>query len=379
MKKVKLLVTGPILEGASEAGCMTCHYDFSWLIEHPSTLIYPDNIILTTDCDDLLQNEKSPYYGKKIGKALQTVFDVAKEFNLIEVKKINSVISPELDKEIYSEIEQEREVLAKRFPKNIRLGPEKVPNQIFINDHEYCGEILWSINASLILSKYWGAESLYPRYTYEYLNYKFLSSTTSSNPIHNQASKLKAFDNFFNVILPEKEIFPYYALDDVIGNRVPNHCGNCSKTEQCKKSYLDKIEDTTWEILEFRETEEIQQIKGIFQDITQKLEDSSGNITDKDITREFRKQEAKINHDLKVAFPKIKNWTNLSLIASAYAGLYGAQTGLPLASMITYATATLATTSLVAKIGVEHYENQHRWVGFLQQQRKEKKTKCIDK
>jgi len=252
---------------------------------------------------------------------------------------------------------------------------ENVPGQIFIDNKEYCGEILWSINASLILSKQWQAETLFSKRSYDYLKYKFQASSEKSVKSV-QFSKLKAFDNFFNIMLPEQVIFPYYALDDIIGNSVQYHCGTCKKTELCQKEYLDKVEETTRKYLELRETDEIRQIKELLQDITYKLENSSSDFTDKNIVREFRKQETIANRNLRSAFPAMKRWTYISLIASAYAGLYAIGTGLPLAQF-TSATATAA--SLVASKTIDYYESKYRWVGFLQQQRKEKASICREK
>lgn len=380
MKKIKLFVTGPMLGATSKSGCTHCHYDFNWLLTHPSSLIYSDKIIFTSNCNDYLENDKLPDYGKKIGEAIKTVFEIAKEFNLVEVKDYDSIITPEIEKNIFQEIDEEREVLAKQYPNNIRLGKtEQVPGQIFIDNNEYCEEVLWSINASLILSKQWQAETLFSQHSYHYLKYKFQASFKKDQKNIAQFQKLKAFDNFFNIILPEQMIFPYYALDDLIGNKVQFHCGTCKKTERCQKEYLDKVDETTREYLELRETGEIQHVKGILEDITNKLEDCSLGFTDKDIIREFRKQEVRVNRDLKVAFPRIKDWTNLSLIASAYAGFYGTQTGLPLAVLASYTASSIALASVVAKLGVEHYENKYRWIGFIQQKRKERAGKYCEK
>jgi hypothetical protein len=75
----------------------------------------------------------------------------------------------------------------------------------------------------------------------------------------------------------------------------------------------------------------------------------------------------------------VKELTNLSLIASAYCGFYGAQTGLPLASMATLTATSIATSAIVAKAGMQHYEDKYRWVGFLQQQREKIKSRCTER
>ena len=162
-------------------------------------------------------------------------------------------------------------------------------------------------------------------------------------------------------------------MDDIIGDSVPKNCRSCKKTSECANEYLSEVEETTREYLELRETDEIQQIKGTLEDITNRLVNSKENFTDKDIVREFRKKESKINRELKNAFPRIKYWTNLSMVASAYTGLYGSATGLPL---VTYASAAIATASLVSTKMTEYYEDKYRWIGFIQDQRKTKKEPC---
>ena len=364
MKKINLFVTGMILGGKSECDATGCRYDFSWLTRQPSMLIWSDKIILTSYCYDNLQSDEHRYEGKKMGKALQKIFDVAKEFGIVEIKNPDLIINNKLEKKISKEIEWDRELLLKLYPKAIKKGKKGVPGQIFVEGYDYCDVYLQSIYKSLILAREWEAESLFSPSALAYSKYKFGMSL-----YQNKKETTQAFNSIFNVLLPEKDLFPYYALDDTFTQKPNKNCANCQNTAICDKNLIPDVENNVRQYLELREYDEIQQIKGVIQDIVQKLEQTKNPLDHKEIIKEFRKQEQTINHDIKVTFPKIRRWSNLGIIASLSIIPLGVTTGLPI---ISYAGATAAGISQVTKEALEYSENKYNWVAFLQKHGKEK-------
>jgi hypothetical protein len=264
-----------------------------------------------------------------------------------------------LIQKIKDDIERDRRILPKLYPKVIRLGDEKaVPGEIFVENKHFCSVILYGVYGCLVLAKEWEAESLFSQNIYDYCKYKFQMSL-----YQNKKEKIKAFNNIFNVILPEQELFPYYALDDLVGDKVKYHCGTCKKTAECNKNFLTDLDNNVRQYFELRENEEIQQIKGVLQDITYRLEKGNPEIDQSDIIQEFRKQERIINRDLKIAFPKIRRWTNLGLVCSSPLALLGTATGLPI---VTYAGASVAAICGATTAMLEYSENKYKWVGFIQ-------------
>jgi hypothetical protein len=359
MKKINLLVTGPTLTSEDCSTGMGCRYDFSFLLTQPSMLIWSDNIVLTTHCFDHIHKGKESQYGPKMGNAIQVLFDIAKEYDMLEIKNPDTILTQDLVKKIDDEIERDREILVKLYPDKIRLGDGKsVPGEIFVENNEFCSVILYGVYGCLVLAKEWEAESLFSQDVYDYCKYKFGMSLYS-----NKKEKIKSFNNIFNVILPEQELFPYYALDDLIGKRVKHNCGNCKNTSQCDKNFVIDLDNNVRNYLELRENEEIQQIKGVLQDITLRLERGNPEIDHYEIIQEFRKQERIINRDLKIAFPKIRRWTYLGLVCSSPLALLGTATGLPI---VTYAGASAATICGATTAMLEYSENKYKWVGFIQ-------------
>jgi hypothetical protein len=369
MKTLNLLVSGGTMGGTdtricgSEGAC-----DVSWLVENPTSLIWPDKIILTSPLNKRLDEERDREEVNKWGKSFGKIFEVAKEYNFVEVKDPNEIISDSMQQELLKLIDMDSEKLCELFPKQIKKGTEKeVPNQLFIEDAEYCSGNLYGIYSSLLLSKEWNAEMVFSNRAYQFLKYKFGTSLEG-----NKFAQMKAFDNVFNTILPEKQIFPYYVLYNNSDVYLENNCKKCERTSICEKTYLNELENNVRDYLDIRELDEIEQIKHTLRHISQKLESNSPVYDQKDIIKEFRKEERIINQDLKKGLPQIKRWTNLSLIASKPLTLVGLATANPL---LTYASATAIGISESIKELIEYSKSKYKWVGFMEQRRR---TKIFD-
>lgn len=371
MKKINLLVTGTALTSKDCSSKMPCHYDFSFLMTQPSMLIWSDKIILTNQCFDFIHRDKNEKLGPKMAKAIQVLFDIAKEYNMVDIKNPDPILNKELVGKIYDEIIHDRRNLYRKFPRRVRLGDDKsVPGEIYVNNQHFCSVVLYGVYGSLILAKEWGAESLFTEDIYDYCKLKFEMSIPRLKINKGNQTKINAFNEIFNVVLPEEDLFPYYALDDVIGNRVKRNCTSCKKEALCDKNFEKDLNNNIRDYLALREHDEIQQIKGTLQDITRKLESGNPEIDEVEIILEFKKEERIINHDLQIAFPKIRRWSQLGMVCSSPFALLGAATGLPL---VTYAGASATAISGVASAMLDYSESKYKWVGFLQESRKKSK------
>lgn len=374
MKKINLLVTGTSLTSEDCSDKKKCNYDFSFLFDQPSMLIWSDKIILTNHCNDYIFRENPSYFGNKMGKALQTLFDIAKEYDMIEIKNPDLILTKDMVEKIDAEIEHDRINLYRKFPRKVRLGHNPtVPGELIVNKNHFCSVILYGVYGSLILAKEWKAESLFTEEIYDYCKLKFEMSIPKKKKGKENQTRTKAFNEIFNVILPEQDLFPYYAIDDIIGTRAKLNCSTCKKTSVCDKNFTKDLDNNVRDYLTLRERDEIQQIKGVLQDITHELESGNPEIDDVEIIQEFKKQERLLNRDLQLHFPKIRRWTYLGLVCSSPFALLGQATGLP---MVTYAGASGLFVSGATKTWMDFTESKYKWVGFLQESRqKSKKNK----
>lgn len=101
---------------------------------------------------------------------------------------MNSDLSDQIDNEIQRDIE----ALPKLYPNDIKRGVD-LPDAIYTNGYEFCGPLLWSSYASLILSKRWNAQCLFSDHITNFLEYKFGSNLINTNGLNNVS---QSFDTF---------------------------------------------------------------------------------------------------------------------------------------------------------------------------------------
>ena len=352
MNKIKLLVTGTAMAGPERSVCSTCNYDMDWLFKYPSNLIWSDKIIITKFMNDTIESAHFPDDGGPVAIAMNKIFEIAKQYDIIEIKNPEKIISKTFSESIAEEVMFDRDVLSKLFPSNITLGEDSsVPGQIFIEGEEYCLAHIWSIYASLILSKQWEAKPLFSQRTINYCKYKFGSSIVKEN---NYNLRPNVFDTILSLSLPEKEIFPYY-----VGGTL---CKKCANVEKCDNTYLFTLESNLHDYLKLRDYDEMNQTKDILYKIINKLEKEKSLISHSDIINEFKIEEMKARKLVNKIFPKIKRWTNIGLMSSIAATAAGTATGLPFVSLF---GASMTGLTAAAKEFITYKESKYKWIGFL--------------
>jgi uncharacterized membrane protein len=352
MMGINVLVTG-LWMGGDEEYCKVCNYDVSWLFNNPSTLIWADKIILTPFIKDVIDKELYPPDEKMLSSTIRKVFELAEEYNLIEVRNPNSIITEKMWQKIDEEVDFDRMLLAKLYPDRVKIGnDEKVPGQIFIQGEGYCAPRISSIYISLILAKAWNARCLFDDHVLNYCRYKFGLSTVNK---HNLGTTPNPFDTIFNIALPKINPYPNYIFHH------QRLCKNCSKEERCSKTYLNELEDNLSKYLAIREYDEIAQLKATISKIIKCLE-KTGEVNHDTVVREFKAEERRITRTMRKTFPKIHRWTSIALIASAPAMILGAFTGLPTISSI---SASLLGLSQMISGYVKYMESKYKWIGFI--------------
>lgn len=345
---------GPEVE--SDRYCTVCNYDFTWLFENPSILIWSDKILITPLMEKTIESERYPTNSSVLAKIIRKTFEMAHDYDLIEVKDTSSILKDEAINEIYEETERDIAILAKLFPNHVRLGDQKrVPGQLFIEGTEYCLPRIGSIHASLILAREWDARCLFSTDVLQYCKFKFGVSLIDESRIGYPPD---AFTTIFDSFLPEHNLFPKYIWHHL--NK--NHCKRCEKEEKCSHEYMREFENNLSKYLELRDYDEISQMKELISDIILRLKLDKGQVDHDSVVREFREEERKITKRIRSTFPKISRWSNIALVASVPIAVVGIATGLP---SITATAASVAGLSKITDGYVKHLKNKYKWIGFI--------------
>ena len=348
----KVMITGLAL-GLETKACQACNFDFEWLLRYPSVLVWADKIVVTKEIWDVITEKNIPDADIEFSNSLKLIFEIAGSEKIIEVLDSTGILTSDLTENIFHEVEKDRELLAKNFPKLVTLGDdEKVPGQIFINGTEYCVPNIWTIYAALILARAWDTHCLFSEQTLNFCRFKF---GLTNFPEKGEQGSFEAFETIFDAYIPNIELFPEYTFMD------KELCAKCAKEESCKDTYLSKIETNVKNILSIRSYDEIIQLKSFVDRIVNKRKEGDGILNPDEIVNEFRQEENKIRKRLKVVFPKVKRWTNITTLASIPVVVAGIGTGYPL---ITLSGAALTGLSQASKELLNLLSSKYSWIGF---------------
>lgn len=350
-----LLVTGLAL-GKDFDTCAACNFDLEWLLRYPSILVWADKLIIP---ESVWQEASSGQYYilqqyPELCKCIKLIFDIARSEGIIKLIDPKNIITQPVSDEIAKQVAEDRIQLAKLFPDNITLGDDqKVPGQIFVGGAEYCTPHIWTIYASLALSKACNAHCLFDSGVLDFCRYKF---GLSAYPPQADTGTIETFHSIFEAYLPNAPIFPEY----ITVNR--ELCATCAHENACKDSYLSKLEHNLKHLLTWRDYDEILQLKSVVSAIVDKRNKSNGIIDAHEIRNEFLDTQKKLRRRIKLLFPKIKRWSNITTLVSIPVALTGAATGLPLL----YITAgSIAGLAQAAKQTTEYLSSKYSWTGFI--------------
>ena len=348
----KILITGLALSNlGGDDTCNICNYDYSWIFNHPSVLLWSDKIILTPYVKSIIDECKYPDPKGPLPKAIKILFDILDTSNLLEVNEANDIISSEGAQQISDQVDNDRKLLAKEFPSIIKLGEgDKVPGQLFIGTNEYCHVRIYAIYMALLLARTWQASCLFNPADYEYLRFRL---GIQNIPKKTTKRYIESFSMIFRSFLPDLPLIPHYAYG--------SECTSCKHEIKCAESYLNDLEKNTFEMIKWRDYEEIIQLKEVIKNIVNKYNTSDG-IDPSEVYRSFQEKEIKMNKLINKVFPKIKRWTNLIAFTSipfAVAGLAASN------SLLTLSGAAFAGGAKMTSEILKLIESKNRWVGFI--------------
>lgn len=346
MSKIKLLVTGLAIVQDKHT---PCNFDYSWIFKHPSTLLWADKIIITPYMDEVIDYAGYPDDGGPLAKSIKEIFNIARNYDLIEVKDPTRILNSDLSDQVSNEIERDQKVLPELFPKEIKIDEINLPGAICTNESEFCEPYLWSIYANLILSKKWNAQCLFSDNIMNFLQYKFGSSLINTNGVN---SVPQSFNSIFNPILPEYNIY---------SNMLGYKCGECVHIKKCEEKSLPMLRDDLSKYLDLRDYDELNQLKQVLYDVIKSVQSQNNSFNYEDIITEFKREEQSIRKRMHSTFPAVKRWANISLMVSIPITMVGLYTGLPVVSAMGVGAAGI---SQYAERYIKHLESKNNWIGF---------------
>jgi len=297
--------------------------------------------------------KKSSYPGgnEDLGRAINLIFEGLDKNGIIEVKKPSDVITEDLKKELFLQIEKDTKELSMQFPKDISIGKEQqIPGQMFVSDAEFCTPSLWTKYASLILAKEWDASLFFPQHSQMYFDKLFLLNS-KQNITSNENAKRTAFEEIFKSKIPEFELLPIILFD-------AKQCQSCASINKCTTDVFAKVDDNINNALEWRTYDEIYQLKEVLKKISN--ESKNLDVSSDDIMYAYKDEETKIRKKLHSVFPKVERWSNMTTVLSIPVIVAGVQTGSVALSTIGASTAGIATTM---NKYLDVLKNKYRWVG----------------
>ena len=350
----KVFITGLALAN-DYVTCGPCNFDLEWIINHPSVFLWADKIIVTSAIWESIFEANFPSDMPELSKSIKLIFEIAKAENIIEIVSAKDIMLDSFSKYLQIQVAKDRQLLAETFPDIIKLVTEEdksVPGGFTINGEEFCGLYVWQIYAGLFLSKALGAQCLFNRKSIEYCKYKF-----GLNYYNGAVSdtKFNANQKIFEAFIPNEPIIHHYAYDN------KGKCLTCKHEKECSDIYLSNIEDNFYKIINWRNYDEIKQIRNTLNSIIDKRETYGDSMVTEDIIKEFQKKREKIRKIIFMLFPQVKRWANVTTLISTPAAIVGNLTGNP---VVTSVAATMTGASVFTEKMIEMLSNKYRWVSF---------------
>jgi hypothetical protein len=159
-----------------------------------------------------------------------------------------------------------------------------------------------------------------------------------------------------------REHFPEINILPAIGDRT---CFNCKSQDSCDNSQLSAIEKSIREMLQWREYDEVIQMKNIFNKLEKKSKTISDDQDARQLYNEFKDEEKKLQKRIHKLFPKINRWSSLITMVSIPVVVAGVATKSTIVSGI---GAGIAGTSQILKSYTDYLTNKTRWICYKQEQ-----------
>ncbi|MCK9211964.1 MAG: hypothetical protein M0P61_14075 [Ignavibacteriaceae bacterium] len=335
--------------------CFPCNFDHQWLITYPSLLLWSNKILIPKTIWTTISEERYPD-SKELAKSYKIIFEILKSENLIEIVDVSQIFDKSIDTVIHEQIKKDIVQISKVFPGKVSI--EDDPNNpdvdmILIDGMSYCPPILWSLYMSLALSRALDSQCLFNSQALHYFRYKFGAANI---PREINSNYLDSYKNIFNSFLPNEPLLPNYVVEE------RQKCDCCVNLIKCSDSYLIDLEKNLKKYLEWRNYDEINQLKELADSVIKRNEIAEEFIDPEKILDDFYNKEKIIKKRVRVIFPQIKRWSNFSTILSIPLAVFGLATQNPLLAI---SSAGVAGASQMTNELIKLLESKYKWINLL--------------
>jgi len=341
-----MLITGLPLS-SPDKNHTPCNINYMDLFMHPSYLMWADKLVIPTPIWEVIKRKKYGHAGAD--GILKLIIDMLDSAGLVEKVDTSSILTNDIWDSIDSEIEKDIALFEMLYPKENQLQSHIVLN---LNGNEYCFPEIRSVYASLYIAQQTNSNCMFDREAIMLCNGKFGLSKLNIGLKSNM--ELMGISEVFNTILPDDVWYPAYL--------VAGKCRNCEEMKQeCHDRFLSGTEKEIKQYLDWREYDEILQMKEVVNSIIKKKNANDGLLLPDDIKTEFENKKKKYNNMLHKRFPKIKRWTRYITLLSVPAGLISFSTGNVVAGAI---AEVIGGVSAASSMKLESIEEKHNWINF---------------
>lgn len=343
----KVLVTGLGI-GRDLGICKSCNLDFSWLIGNPSVLLWADQLVMPSKSFEVEISKKE----EKDEKVISMFLEMADKAEMISKVNLSELYQEKVSDDIYEQMMRDKEKLMSTFPQAIKKGDEGVPDEILIEDQGFCGPWMSSVYASIRVANDLNVNCLFSKREHTFLKYLYglEASQIGRNVISN------AYSEVLSLYMPEQASVHSYAFTK------EEHCVECAHYEECKGNYLYETKTTLEQIMKWREYDELQQAKEEINKIIKLKNQLSSEADIKDIVKQFKERQDRINKNINKRFPKIERWTKMTTVVATPITIASAISGnIPLTVGSAVATGVAEMTEQLMEI----YKSKNNWVGFV--------------
>jgi hypothetical protein len=344
--KNKVMITGLGL-GQDIGLCDVCNFDISWLVNNPTNILWADEILFA---NSFMNSLTGPSENKQ-EKATKFVFEQLEYYGFLKRYSVKDYINADMAKLIEKQVENDISTI---LEKDSRCKM-KDDHFLVMEGQEYCGPVLGTIYASIILSRMLNANCIYDKNTKYFIEKKL--DLYSLNIIEPESNKV--FNELFQIFLPETPIFPiyFYCSDE--------KCNECKRRELCKKNLEYDIEQNIKNIVEVRNRDEFYQFREFINKYNEKTSIQEKEIKDyvAEVNKDIRRIKIRINKN----FPQYKRIINLISLISvpiSIAGTFLSQPVLSIAPLIS--TGIAQCTNLL----IENYSSKNNWITFINEKKK---------
>ncbi len=346
----KIMISGLALGNAYDS-CSACNYDFNWLINYPSLLLWVDELLISKHIWQVIQETRYPK-NKKVAKAIKLMFDMANAEGIVKIFDPTEIMTKDHSDNIFYQIDEDKKLLERAFNDTYSSGSEGVPDAFKLGQTEYCSPVLWTYYASNYLAEHFSAHCILPGQAYKYFNHLFGADLKMIN----HAATVSSFDKVFEVAIPNELTVHNYAF---VGD---DHCNSCMKEEECKDTYLLGLEKDVDKFLTFRTYDEIQSIKEVTEKIIKIRNENNGHLDPLEVKEEFIVRKKQIERGMHKSFPRVERWSNLATVLSVPVAVGGLYLQNP---EMTVAGASVAGVATIAKESISYMRNKYNWIGFV--------------